>query len=59
MGDHQCCGTEGQQRFGGKSQQPDQDDRGEEQGLSEQETVHYHINFHLGGLDLYPEGVNR
>ncbi|MCY4186256.1 MAG: transposase [Rhodobacteraceae bacterium] len=37
---HQCGGPEGQQRSGRESQQPDQDDQGEGQGVSEQGTVH-------------------
>ena len=41
MGYHQCGGPEGQQRSGRESQQPDQDDQGEEQGVSKQAAVHY------------------
>ena len=54
---HQCGGPEGQQRSGRESQQPDQDDQGEGQGYRNRERFIADIHFHLGGLDLYPEGV--
>ncbi len=53
---HQCGGPEGQQRSGRESQQPDQDDQGEGQGLSEQGTVHCRHPLPFGRFGLISRG---